>query len=770
MNVNSLEIVHKNTYYLVVHDPQTHLHYIPLHPILQIPAILNPKTVQIENIPSTVLLFKEFPQTTSIDELKFNASNQFFSFYEFLFFLRPENTNSFHFTPLEYSKAIYGIGQALKFAQDNQLHFSLSDLYFNSQKQPFIAFSTPLLIQQKLVESNSESDQYLFHVYQPNDLSYAFQHIIYFLAYLTFETKETTPSATTQENIDAPPTNQRTDNASNVNDPKKTAETDEAENEEEDLNQENDGPPNHEIHIKYHINKIINLFLRENMIIRRTSQQFPEFIHYIIKKCVFSTVTLDWIIDQLSYNAAFILDHGPNAQLLLDDPATKESILAFQEYASTFTKQEVKVNSVDDESFRSSVLQENLPYEMDPWIYSQAQSIIELQDILMNISSDTLEESFSLFLDSIYFTDVHLIESLVHYIIIAVFHRPKNIESITLLIKQILEYCESEKVEKGKEYASKLKETLLLMIPEKPASAGFYGNANGPLYFLYQCYKHNIFSDKDICDLTRRLVDLHEPLDEPSVLHLLIAIRPVVYHIVAYFVPQLYNNDKNLLKFILNNERIEAPKNYHQVYLRIFQIINFVEENGPSNWELYDTLIYNPNGIREILERDDCDALRSLAVAPDFNLNARLDPCLFTGLHLICDYPTLIQYAAFCGSLNCFRYLFLNGADTKLADNIHQTLVHYAISGGSIEIVRFCEQENMNFEGALEETVKMYQFEIFDYLRDTKFPELPSNNLEYGSIATNAARTNNMSMLMLSLENQLDPNASDSNGISFLYY
>lgn len=44
------------------------------------------------------------------------------------------------------------------------------------------------------------------------------------------------------------------------------------------------------------------------------------------------------------------------------------------------------------------------------------------------------------------------------------------------------------------------------------------------------------------------------------------------------------------------------------------------------------------------------------------------------------DLISLIKYSAFGGSIKCFKYLLINGADNELKDNI----MNYAIAGGNI--------------------------------------------------------------------------------------
>ncbi|OHS93634.1 hypothetical protein TRFO_11624 [Tritrichomonas foetus] len=469
--------------------------------------------------------------------------------------------------------------------------------------------------------------------------------------------------------------------------------------------------------------RILQIYKNEKRLISFQFNTMPFFMIDLIDKCHCPNVTFDWIIEQISINASFILNEN--------------DVSPFTEYEKIFNPKLPKI--------QTTLEQVDLPYKMDPWLYFQAQSTIDLQSILMDTTEETIEDNLNIFLDSVYRHDPLLMDSFVHYIIIAVFHRPKSIPTITQFIKCIIESTRDDQ-----DFVNRLKEAILRMTPQKPASSGHYANACGPLNFLYNCHKEGIFTDIEIIHLFKTLIE--GKFD---------SIKRVVVHMFAYFAPIIDKNDPELFNEIVQN--LEARfYNYPDVFFRTLHGINSLKEN---DWALLKKMIYDENGIREIIQRDDVAALREYAANPNFNINMKLMPSLFDSYIMASDHPPIIAYAAFHGAIKCFRYMLLNGADPRQTDTLKRTVVHYAIAGGSIELVRICEQERMNFDGALEESVKMYQFEIFEWLQSAMFPELPQNNLTYGSIPVNAARTNNIKMIMFSLENGLDLNASDEHDV-----
>jgi len=91
--------------------------------------------------------------------------------------------------------------------------------------------------------------------------------------------------------------------------------------------------------------------------------------------------------------------------------------------------------------------------------------------------------------------------------------------------------------------------------------------------------------------------------------------------------------------------------------------------------------------------------------------------------------------------------------------------LHHAIAGGCIEIIRMCEQRNLEFEGSLGLAVRLHQHEIFDWLHVTRFPDFQNTE---ESIPANASRVNNVQMILFAIEHKLDLNAPDKYGCSAL--
>lgn len=144
------------------------------------------------------------------------------------------------------------------------------------------------------------------------------------------------------------------------------------------------------------------------------------------------------------------------------------------------------------------------------------------------------------------------------------------------------------------------------------------------------------------------------------------------------------------------------------------------------------------NKLAEAIEKDDIESLIRISSVPNFNYNDIIMPKSHEVRHLLDSCPTLIQYAAFCGSVSCFKYLLVNNADIEVRsvyNNNKYSILYFAIAGGSYEIIRILEQKNVRFSStALTASVYNLRNDFFDWLYRTK--ELKSKKLSSSSLGS----------------------------------
>ena len=127
------------------------------------------------------------------------------------------------------------------------------------------------------------------------------------------------------------------------------------------------------------------------------------------------------------------------------------------------------------------------------------------------------------------------------------------------------------------------------------------------------------------------------------------------------------------------------------------------------------------NDIAEMIRKDDIEALKDFL---NCNPSADIKECSvinFTMEEMLTIRPihrfsgtlntfTYIEFAAFYGSINCFKYFIMNdcgiiGGEAK-----------FAIAGGESEIIRILEQKGIDYSNLLRMSICYHHYELSDWL------------------------------------------------------
>lgn len=137
--------------------------------------------------------------------------------------------------------------------------------------------------------------------------------------------------------------------------------------------------------------------------------------------------------------------------------------------------------------------------------------------------------------------------------------------------------------------------------------------------------------------------------------------------------------------------------------------------------EMEDDQFQDPSKLELIIQNDDLDAFCLFCSEPLFEYE-KYTICIDAvprSSENICYLIDLIDYAALCGSVKCFKFLM---------NQNHSVFQFWAIAGGNTEIIRLIEQEKgeiigdrLNFEFAMF----FHRNEIFDWLVE-KYPDFKS--------------------------------------------
>lgn len=154
-------------------------------------------------------------------------------------------------------------------------------------------------------------------------------------------------------------------------------------------------------------------------------------------------------------------------------------------------------------------------------------------------------------------------------------------------------------------------------------------------------------------------------------------------------------------------------------------ILESFEKNRADNWKLHKFYAeegVNDSEIATIIRNDDVEQLQIfLSNNNGINIDSTIPFSVFEHIPFLLSEPHLIQYAAFYGSINCFKYLLLSKASLEMLDLRKRTVMDYAAAGGFPEIVRICQQHDVGGL-PLSSAATFYQSEVFDYFEETVIP------------------------------------------------
>ena len=212
----------------------------------------------------------------------------------------------------------------------------------------------------------------------------------------------------------------------------------------------------------------------------------------------------------------------------------------------------------------------------------------------------------------------------------------------------------------------------------------------------------------------------------------------------------IFQKNVRILKFLSDNKILRLDKEiFYQISIqsnkdKFFQyfytdLCPFIKEQYYSKYD-YMQSIENLEEKIKISENDSyiCSLIRNDSVKEfityvnknSISLTKPIEKSLFeTNSFLIKNETTLIEYAAFFGSIQIFQYLQLNGV------NLTPSLWLYAIHGKNAELIHLLESNQVEQVGdCIKEAIKCYHNDIANYLINSS-----SNNedtdqkiLEYG--------------------------------------
>lgn len=349
------------------------------------------------------------------------------------------------------------------------------------------------------------------------------------------------------------------------------------------------------------------------------------------------------------------------------------------------------------------------------------QKFFDLQYNLVHISENNYDELKNFILDQ-FTKSPDLVETVATEIVYAASTKFVNEELYARLVYNIIN-------------SIRVKPILSFFKPKFWSEFRSYSPDYPNFRFIQTCFKKHAFSIEEIVEQ----IELWPQSTSTN----------SIFDFFVYFAPAI--NQYNLTKFFELLTKIEGLRKFTRTQRVFYGDWDEIREN---RWERLEMLFRDgceKGTLKYDLRYDDIDHLRQLCSDKSFNVNQIMLPDLIEP-PIMNHEPTLVQYAAYYGSVRCFRHLMHKGADSRAVDKENLNLLDFALIGGCRKII----DSVMKHARALKPTLSV----LIKYHLDQEF------NVFYQSSIFTENNLNNALHICIQLNNLSIFNALLSYGIS----
>lgn len=170
----------------------------------------------------------------------------------------------------------------------------------------------------------------------------------------------------------------------------------------------------------------------------------------------------------------------------------------------------------------------------------------------------------------------------------------------------------------------------------------------------------------------------------------------------AYFINEIKEGDNQFYQYAITKEN-----NQETIKEINLERHNELRERGRNHHQ-----------IAEIIRNDDIQQFQEMIAQTNISLKSRIPYSFYEDCQFINnknDMPHLIDFASFFGSINIFKFLWIN--DVKGSPSTF----NYAIAGGNYEIIHLLESiyKNSIDKNSQNYSILFHRNDIYSYLQDT---------------------------------------------------
>lgn len=289
-----------------------------------------------------------------------------------------------------------------------------------------------------------------------------------------------------------------------------------------------------------------------------------------------------------------------------------------------------------------------------------------------------------------------------------------------------------EEIESYIAMMKEIQENILLYIEDEESSDSNYKNLSQLFTILF--YQYGDLQLKSILQIIAKISNNHRR--SPT---FFIKIERIIRHFQKK-IKQTYSNqeifdffksNKRIILFLIKEgvltidesikETISEPLYEKAKYSDYFSPEIGLTEKVTKKYETIDDFETkrkegeNPSLICQMIRDDLIDEFIVYVTKTNFYLGNKIKPSIFeTNSFLLDKSPTLIEYSAFYGSIQIFKYLLLNGVE------VDPDIWLYAIHGKNADLIHYLEEKRIfpsdkTYEQCFKESIKCHHNEFASY-------------------------------------------------------
>ena len=186
------------------------------------------------------------------------------------------------------------------------------------------------------------------------------------------------------------------------------------------------------------------------------------------------------------------------------------------------------------------------------------------------------------------------------------------------------------------------------------------------------------------------------------------------------FSKNIITMDKHILKYLLTKSDKNGQKydQYFSPEINLFNNSKTMDDDFILEFNEKRKIGENDSLICTLIRNDSIDEFISYLNRNKISLSSKIERSIFeTNNFLLKNEPTLIEYAAFYGSIQIIQYLNSNGIE------LTPSLWIYAMHSKSLKLIKILEDKKIEpsdkvFKKCLEEAIKCHHYKIARYIQD----------------------------------------------------